>query len=274
MLTASELKFIEQEIKKTISSIENTYWNEFRYYLEDPGREDTPGYTKEWIGYRIKDLYNLIRMYLEGKGLVVYLEDFYQKYDALMNKADTDFTKATLYHPDSEEELIFIGEFKQFLDPLKAFDYSDRKEEEINKLTNILKHTDHILKNIGKTVKNEADIYNKIKWILGLYYPTTRFKNKASFIRQFKTYEPDILIPELKTAIEYKLIKDRKATIDDYIDLVKADSANYTGDHLYEQFVAVLYITDSGIATQEAIESAWAHKKFPDNWKLVVAMGS
>ncbi|CAD5258088.1 MULTISPECIES: hypothetical protein [unclassified Imperialibacter] len=95
-------------------------------------------------------------------------------------------------------------------------------------------------------------------------------KNKASFIQQFKTYDPDILIPELNVAIEYKFIR-KGNIIEDYIDQVKTDANNYKGDNRYENFVAVLCIEDSASATEDNIRESWTAKNFPDNWDLVVA---
>lgn len=128
----------------------------------------------------------------------------------------------------------------------------------------------HILSNINKAINNEADIYKEVKWILGLYYPTCRSKNKASFIQGFKSYEPDILIPELKVAIEYKYLKSKKDNIDEYLDQIKVDSTNYTGDNRYDKFIAVCCIGNAGIATSDSIEEAWKAKKFPSNWELII----
>jgi len=273
MINQEEVKYIEAEIKKTISLIENSFYHELMRYDRDEETEEFPGYTKTWICYRIKDLYYLIRVYLEVKEVFNYLADFCQKYDSVIDD-ESSLLKSELYHPESESELKIVVEFKQVLSPFRAFDYRATKQEEVIKIQNILKHTDHILRNINAPIKNESDIYKQIRWILGLYYPQSRFRNKASFIQEFKTYNPDILIPDQKTAIEYKYIKDKDANIDDYIDQIRTDANNYTGDYRYENFIAVLYIADTSIATQDAIRVAWDQKKFPSNWELVVAMGS
>jgi hypothetical protein len=274
MLKDDELKYIEAEIKKTISSVENTFYHEFMRYELDQEEEEYPGYTKEWIKYRLKDLYYLIKAYLEVKGVTNYLQDFNQKFDAFIHDDTSDLLKAEMYHPEGEQELKIIVDFKRFLDPFKVFDYRHTKEEETIKLTSILKHTDYILKNIKAKIATEADIYKQVKWVLGLYYPKCRLLNKASFIQEFKTYNPDILIPELKTAIEYKYVKDTTHNIDEYIDQIRADATNYTDDHRYENFIAVLYVKDTATATHDAIQVSWEQKKFPKNWELVIAMGS
>lgn len=274
MLKDDEIKYIEAEIKKTISSLENTFYHEFLQYEFGQEEEEYPGYTKEWIKYRLKDLYYLIKAYLEIKGIIIYLQDFHQKFDAFIHDDNSDLLKSETYHPEGEQELKIIADFKRFLHPFKVFDYRQKKEEETIKLTSILKHTDYILKNIKAKIITEADIYKQVKWVLGLYYPKCRLLNKASFIQEFKTYNPDILIPELKTAIEYKYVRDATDNIDEYIDQIRADATNYTDDHRYENFIAVLYVKNTATATHDAIQVSWDQKKFPKNWGLVIAMGS
>ena len=62
--------------------------------------------------------------------------------------------------------------------------------------------------------------------------------------------------------------------LDDFIDQIRIDAANYVGDANYENFVAVIYIEDSSIATPEHINESWRSKGLPKNWKLVVVNGS
>jgi len=274
LLKDTDLKYMEEGIKKLISSIENTFYNEILAYDRHEDEEEYPGYTKAWIKFRVMDLYYLIKAYLEARGMIVYLQDFHEKFDKLITDEDDKLLKSEMYHPETEVELKIITDFKRVLEPFKEFDYRHTRQEETTKLIGILKHTDYILKNAKAKVNSEADIYKQVKWVLGLYYPKCRSVKKASFIQEFKTYDPDILIPELKTAIEYKYVRDSSVNIDDYIDQVRTDSINYVDDYRYENFIAVLYIRDTSTATQDAIQSAWEQKKFPPNWELVIAMGS
>lgn len=274
MLKDNELKYIETEIKRTISSIESAFYNDFMHYELDQEEEEYPGYTKYWISYRIKDLYYLIKVYLEAKGFTIYLHDFHSKFDTFINDAASDLLYAENYQPESEKDLKIIVDFKRILNPFKVFDYRHTKEEESIKINSILKHTDYILKNSKAKIVTEADIYKQVKWVLGLYYPKCRLLNKASFIQEFKTYNPDILIPELKIAIEYKFVRDSSDNIDEYIDQIRSDATNYIDDIRYENFIAVLYVGNSATATNDAIQASWDQKRFPRNWELVIAMGS
>jgi len=269
MLLHDEIKYIEDEIKKTISSISHEY---FQYIMNDYSsdyEEEYPGWTNSWLRMRLRDLYYMILTYLEAKGMPLLLQSFKDRFSKIIDN-DTLILESEMTHPEGEHELKFIIGFKQFLDPFKSFDYKQSKEDETKKLISILKNSGFILKKTKPNFVNEADIYNEIKWVIGLYYPTCRRKNKSSFIQEFKTYNPDILIPELKTAIEFKYIKDKTDNIDNFIDQIKVDSANYTDDYRYDKFIAVFYIGDVGLATPESIEVAWKAKKIPSNWELVI----
>ncbi|KFC19111.1 PD-(D/E)XK nuclease domain-containing protein [Epilithonimonas lactis] len=157
------------------------------------------------------------------------------------------------------------------MEPFSFFDYAKIKEDENLKLFSLLQNTGFIVKNLNKPIKNESDIYQQVKWILGLYYPSCRLRNKASFIQEFKAYNPDILIPEMKTAIEYKYVDSANDNIDEFMDQIKIDATNYVNDSRYENFYAVIYIEDISISTPESIEIAWKSKHFPNNWNLVLS---
>lgn len=49
-----EIKYLEEEIKRTISLIETTYYQELRVYQNEEDQEEYPGYTKSWIEEKLK----------------------------------------------------------------------------------------------------------------------------------------------------------------------------------------------------------------------------
>lgn len=271
-MTSDEIKYIGEQIKKTISAIEHEYfqWIMGEYVSQE---KEYPDWTESWLKTRTKDLYFLILAYLEATSMTYFLTTFKEKFQTTIDD-DKEILKAELTNPEGEPELVIITRFKQFLDPFKFFDYRQTREDETKKLTSILKNTDFILKNCNTEINNEADIYKQVKWVLGLYYPSCRQRNKASFIQEFKSYNPDILIPELKTAIEYKYIKSVSDNIDEFIDQIRVDATNYTDDYRYENFVAVIYIQNTSVATPENIQESWKAKKFSNNWELVIVNGS
>lgn len=275
LLNAEEIKYISEEIKKTISSIESGHfqWIMRNEYGSEHDLEEYKGWTEIWIRTRIRDLYYLLLAYFEARSMTCYLATFKEKFSIIIQNDDEIF-KSELTHPEGEPELEVITGFRQFLDPFKFFDYRQTREDEKMKLISILNNTEFILKNCNTHIKNESDLYKQVKWVLALYYPTCRQLNKASFIQQFKVYNPDILIPELKTAIEFKYVKSDSDNIDDFIDQIRVDAANYTDDVRYENFIAVIYLQNTSIATPSNIQESWKAKNFPNNWELITVNGS
>jgi hypothetical protein len=273
MLQPDEIKYIEKELKTTIKSIKHSHFQYMMRSQNDYEQEEYPGWTQSWLKTRIRDLYHLMLAYLEAKQLPNFLDTFKATFKDKIN--DDDFILSEeLTNPEGEPELAIITRFKQFLDVFKTFDYRQTREDENIKLLSILKNTDFILKNCNSDIINEADIYKQVKWVLGLFYPSCRKLNKASFIQEFKVYNPDILIPELKIAIEYKYISGKDDNIDEFIDQIRNDATNYVDDNRYEHFIAVIYFEDTSIATPESIEISWKAKRFPNNWELVIVSGS
>lgn len=268
MFQTKEIEKIEKNIRKTITSIESEHFNMMMGDSYGSFEEDYPGWTKSWIEMRLKDLYILIQSYLEIRQMPLLLENFKNE---LAKQFERNIYESEKTNPEGEPELIITQLFRRYLEPFVFFDYSKIKDDENLKLSSILQNTGFIIRNLDKTIKHESDIYKQIKWILCLYYPSCRLKNNASFIQQFKTYNPDILIPELKTAIEYKYLDAANDNIDEFIDQIKIDATNYVNDSRYENFYAVIYIEDISIATPESIEISWKSKHFPNNWNLVLS---
>jgi hypothetical protein len=54
MLKSDEIKYIEDEIKMTISSIEHTNFQFIMRYETSYEKEEHPWYTKDWLRWRIR----------------------------------------------------------------------------------------------------------------------------------------------------------------------------------------------------------------------------
>ena len=198
-----------------------------------------------------------------------YLSTFKAIFEEGITKGE-NILKEIQVDPESETELDLLVNFRKFLEPFQFLSFSPLTFDENLKLKSILTNSGFIIKTQKLDINNEADIYKGVKWVIGLYYPSARRKNKSSFISQFKGYNPDILVPEIKAAVEYKFLDSADDNIDDYMDQLKIDATNYVGDDRYEHFYAVIYIEDISIATPESITESWNSKGFPDNWQLVL----
>lgn len=265
-------KYIVEQIKSLTSIINHEF---FQHHMNSNYNrdyvEEYPGYTNDWIKESVQKLYYLILAYFEIKQLPKSYDIFANRFEFVRNK-DQEILKEEQYYPEEPVELKIMHDFYVHLAPYSAFSYKEEKLSELTKVHDILRNTNHIVKRSDINIEHEADIYKEVRWILGLYYPSTRSKSKASFIQEFKSYEPDILIPELNTAIEYKYIKTEKENlIEQYIDEIKIDSVNYVGDSRYDNFIAVIYFENSKLTTPEKVFESWKSKEFPKNWKLIIS---
>ena len=271
----NQFDYLSKKIRTLMQNVRHEHYQvimgqQYDGYFE----EDYKGYTEFWINERIKDIYYLILTFLESKNLPTMAARFEREFLASISDPKK-LMETSQSHPEAFEENALLGEFDRYLMPFKEF-RTDFKETSIqnNQLISVLGNTGHILNHLKTAVLKEADIYRLMQWFLSQYYPTTRFSQKAGFIQRFKTYRPDILIPELKTAIEYKYLDKPDDNVDTFLDQISVDAKNFSGDPLYENFVAVMYFEHVVTATPESIIVAWNEKHFPSNWKLVITGAS
>ena len=229
------------------------------------------------ILYRIRNTHYHILCFLEIKGLTRLLKQFEQEFD----QSYLEDEKRLLKHDDNgietyEPGLIILNKFRSYLEVFTEFDtppiFANYNINGYEILEEILKNTQHIVENVKDDIKKEADIYSQVSWVLKMIFVSTRRLNKARVIKGINTYKPDILIPELKTAIEYKYIRIWK-DLSIHLDQVKTDADNYTDDPEYNRFYAVFYISSQKLISEKAFLSEWGDKNFPSNWKAIVVFG-
>jgi hypothetical protein len=267
----TELNNVQLKIKQIYTKIEAKHFDVVigDYVYEE---YETKEHLNQWFRESIKTLHYLIQVYLELKQMPLFLKTFKEKFDNLIED-DEKIIAESQYFIEGEAELILLFEYKRFLEPFDVLTGTRKANEDYNRVINLLNNTGAIISHIEKITGREEDVYNEIKWVLELYYPTTRGGRKDSFPAATKKYNADILIPEIQLAIEYKYIDNTTKKIDDFIDEIKTDANNYKDNLKYKRFVGVLYITDKKIATEAKIKAIWNEKKFPTNWELIICFG-
>ncbi len=120
----------------------------------------------------------------------------------------------------------------------------------------------------------EVQIYNLIKTILEPVFPNMQNADANSLLFNDKStygtkYKADILLPDLNTAIEFKLIKEER-DIDKYIDQIVIDVTNYRDiKEVYKIFICVFCIVDTIL--RERVRIAWEKKIQAANWILIIS---
>lgn len=272
-----EIEVLSKEINTQLHKLEVTFWEvnvhpgSYHDYYEDENgqvrfdweRDD----KKTWLFYGTRTLYYKICLFLELKNVPLYYKMFTDKFQEIINDQEkTTISRASLY-VDGEPSMIIHDDFREFLNSFQEFDTEYSKKLEVNKLKQILENTNSILSKTNTKVTTETSIYAPVKWFVEITYPTMRSLNKARFIKKFTTYHPDILVPEVSSAVEYKYIR-KGEKVEKYLDQIKTDADNYENDPEYKYFYAVVYFEDKAEINPAGFRQAVVEKKFPDNWTI------
>jgi hypothetical protein len=216
-------------------------------------------------------IYNLCIAYFESKELPIYIAKFDEKIKPFLSDNQKLMSTYTFI---GEVSSAFTQAIGQFINAFPEFGDTSEKElkgNDILILENILNNTAVILKDQGITPKSESQVYTAVKNICKAAFPDAVFQAKP-FQKTGKRYEPDILIPSLGCAIEYKYATTEKRLIT-AIDEVIIDEKGYDNHDTYKQFYAVFYIAPGNI-TESRFKHIWSEKNFPENWKAIFVLGN
>ena len=156
-------------------------------------------------------------------------------------------------------------------------------------LEHILESTHIIINKLEKKPKSEVEVYNAVKIVCEATFANAEFLHfnmltpteqntfqftahfTPSFQTQVKCYKPDILIPSLNCAIEYKYAESETSLIKTIEDIL-IDVKGYSNNFHYRIFYAVFYVK-IGIWSRQRFNQVWTEKGFPENWKGIMVEG-
>jgi hypothetical protein len=260
------------ELEKHLAQVD--YLN-LKIDFSEQGEEEYIEKEIEQVYYKfnasIKELYLMLLNYFEAQNskelLTLFKNDLSHildsNYKGIQTVEDPDFGQ--IYYIC--EELYSI---KKFLLSFEAFDERTTKNIGLIYLENILSHTAYIAKELQTKVTNETSIYNSVKHVIKATFPDYIGLSEP-FYKEAKCYRPDILIPSLNTAIEYKYATDEAKLIKTIEDIL-IDVSGYSNHPIYKIFYAVFYVT-AGICTEQRFNILWSDHKFPENWKPIFVNG-
>ncbi len=159
---------------------------------------------------------------------------------------------------------VLLGEEK------KLDDIDDLKwPERILMLKRILTNTPKIIYDRKIKPKNEAQVRKAVFDILVHVFPDT--VREMSISQVTKTYKPDMGIPSIKTAIEYKFA-DNENEVKKSVGALYEDMHGYAGSEDWKRFYSVIYMTDAYF-TQEQIMEEFSRTKSYKNWEPILVHG-
>jgi len=136
-------------------------------------------------------------------------------------------------------------------------------------LETILRNTAKIVEQAKLEPKNETEVRNAVLNVLQLAFVDAR--KDVSIAKNFKTYKPDIGIPSLLAAVEYKFLRSKK-NMSSHLDQVFADMKGYGGHPEWRNFYAVLY-QKGPFFTPEDVIRAFHDVGASANWTPIVLNG-
>lgn len=212
------------------------------------------------------DIYLSVLKYLDDQKLDNYIREFYKIFgtDSASPKDHDNFEYDHYY--SGEFYCIFLKNIRKFLSVFSFFESDfDRMERltGLKYLETILGNTGVITSKLPSKPTSEPAVYKAVKSVMEPIFPKAKY-GKSSFNKLFKTYHPDILIPELSAAIEYKYASS-ETVLKKTIEEILIDVKGYTGDRDYNLFYAVFYVT-SDIIGKEKFKAVWDEYDFPSNW--------
>ncbi|MGN4049262.1 hypothetical protein [Pseudomonas sp. SM4] len=221
----------------------------------------------------LQSIYLSAVCYLDTRNLEHYLGVFYKIFgrDPLcLNYRD----KFEMDHYWSGEPYsVFLAKMNVFLSSFEFMESSSEKYDRVSGLQyleTVLKNTAVIISKNNLSPKTETEVYNAVKSTLGFIFTSSK-SPKSNFIKTAKEYKPDILIPELYAAVEYKYAADEQK-LKSTIEQIAADVKGYTGDKDYSVFYAVFYATDD-FWGQAKFSKVWNEQGFPKNWIPIYIVG-
>ncbi|THF52933.1 hypothetical protein E6C50_01625 [Flavobacterium supellecticarium] len=274
--------YIKHKIKESIVELKSIF-------LKIHSREDLLKYQKEKnIGYAeieiiamlkfdfawgAKKLYKQICFFLENQRMLEYLHQFKESLELFYVNDHSILKGAKSAHTGEILSLLLI-EIEDFLN---VFEYYGENEIEyllkrtgIIYLETILNNSAMIINDLNRNPKTETEVYNVIKIVCKSIFPEANYPT-TTFNKIAKEYKPDILIPYLNCAIEYKYAESEQK-LKETIDQIFVDVHGYSDNSTYKIFYAVFYVK-TDIWGRKKFEKVWQEKGFPKNWIGIYVVG-
>jgi len=211
--------------------------------------------------------------YFESKGMNSYLQDFKIEMRSFLDN-DNKLFQATRFDEQLGQYFsVFDDKIDDYLNAFPAFSSLDfiMKRPGLKYLEHILENTHIVLNAMGVIPQKETEISRNMKFICEVTFPDTQFLGEP-FVKAAKCYKPDLLIPSLNVAVEYKYAKTKQRLINT-IDEILADVKGYSDHSTYKLFYAVFYV-NANIISRQRFSEIWREKGFPKNWKGVLVTGN
>lgn len=136
-------------------------------------------------------------------------------------------------------------------------------------LENNLRNTHRAIQLAKITPTKEADVVKVAREALQLSF--SGVVREPNISQSWKSFRPDLAIPDLMVAIEYKFIETAPEATN-AIDQLLIDMKAYEYGTQYHFFYAVLYCA-TPVITQEEVDRAFSQGRASKGWRIIVVHG-
>jgi len=223
----------------------------------------------------LDSLYCASVLLIETHGRHEYLKQFYRKFGEKFDGFKAACRFETDHYGSPEPRNLFLQELRQFLEPFDVIVTSGDQYSHgagVRYMERVLRNTAALMHQLGIRPTSEPQIYNAVRGVLKLIFPSAQDAPKGEFSKVFKTYKPDIVVPELAAVIEYKYV-DSEEKLKGVLGEIADDVKGYTGNPKFNLYYAVFYLT-SDFWGHDRYQLAWSEYKFPNNWIPIFVVGS
>jgi hypothetical protein len=133
----------------------------------------------------------------------------------------------------------------------------------------ILENTAVIISKSGIDAHNESSVRNEILKVLR--YAFRDAQREVSAAQIFKVYKPDIGVPSLMAAAEYKYV-DSETSLKKALDDIYTDMKGYAGHYDWRNFYAVIYMT-APFSHQKDWDEQFRFGRADINWTPIIVNG-
>jgi hypothetical protein len=276
----TEMQYLVDSIKTLRAEASSVFhkiqWRH-EHDFDDSSKSTDDYYEESRLEYQFEDLSQRLfiqtQLFIEKKELPIFLEDFRKKISPFLQSK-----KALLegdYHEEAGEAVsTMLNHYWDFLSGFYEFEYNNEALMKLSGLTyleNVLGQTAVILKQRSITPKKETDVTRGVIQVVKNVF-LDHAAPKQAFIKKAQGYVPDILVPSLYAAVEYKYGESEKKLVATLNEIL-IDVHGYDKNPDYHNFYAVFYVKP-GVSSVKRFKELWEEKEFPENWKWVYVEGN